>query len=78
MGLGFSEDPSGQGPAGPVGSSSGSWSQGGSQGGWTDSALPLLSPSHQTVLLSAVSAGSRSPEWNSDPLEFVSIVCALH
>ena len=37
----------------PAGSSSGSWLQGGTQGGWTESSLPLLSPSHQTIFLSA-------------------------
>ena len=37
----------------PAGSSSGSWLQGGTQRGWTESSLPLLNPSHQAVLLSA-------------------------
>ena len=61
----------------PAGSSSGSGSWGGAQGAGLR-ALSLCRVPHQTVLLSTVSAGPGFLESISDPLEFVSTVCALH
>lgn len=46
--------------------------------GWTESALPLPSPSSDRPSLYTVSAGPGFLESISDPLELVSTVCALH
>ena len=62
----------------PAGSSSGSWLQGGTQGGWTEFSSSAESLPSDHLSFCTVFAGSRSPEWNSDTLEFVSIMCVLH